>query len=165
MCRYLTDWLSSNWMWITERETFDDAVDAIALELRGRQIVEASFAQVIKEQEKHIPSGVDELSEPVAVIDVAPSVVHTDGIALLHLRNPIAVQTVSGETIDAKMMFFVLAKEENARREFQALIDDLLMDDEALSALANVQSRAGVYHLKQLKLEQSEMKAVANGFS
>ncbi|WP_214752384.1 PTS sugar transporter subunit IIA [Exiguobacterium sp. s16] len=153
MYRFITEWMDANWMWVTEQPTFDLAVRAIGLELEGRGIVDESFARVVIEQERTIPSGVTDVAVPVAVVDVPLHVSKQDGITLLHLNHPFAMQTIAAETIRAEAMFFITATTEAKKSALHKLMDDLLMDDETLQALVHVQSRTGLYHLKMMDLK------------
>jgi len=145
--------MDANWMWVTEQSTFDLAVRAIGLELEGRGIVDESFARVVIEQERTIPSGVTDVAVPVAVVDVPLHVSKQDGITLLHLNHPFAMQTIAAETIRAEAIFFITATTEAKKSALHKLMDDLLMDDETLQALVHVQSRTGLYHLKTMDLK------------
>lgn len=153
MYRFITEWMDANWMWVTEQPTFDLAVRAIGLELEGRGIVDESFARVVIEQERTIPSGVTDVAVPVAVVDVPLHVSKQDGITLLHLNHPFAMQTIAAETIRAEVIFFITATTEAKKSALHKLMDDLLMDDETLQAIVNVQSRTGLYHLQAMDLK------------
>ncbi|TCI51505.1 hypothetical protein EVJ24_13015 [Exiguobacterium sp. SH1S21] len=153
MCRFITEWMDTNWMWVTDQPTFERAMLAIGLELEGKGIVDDTFAQVIIEQERTIPSGVTDVAIPVAVVDVPNRVSKRDGITLLHLNRPFDVQTIAGESVCAEMIFIITATTDEKKQMFHKLIDDLLMDDEALQALVHVQSRAGLYHLQMMDLK------------
>ena len=153
MYRFITEWMDVNWMWVTEQPTFELAVRAIGLELERRGIVDESFAYVVIEQEQTIPSGVTDVAIPVAVVDVPVHVSKRDGITLLHLNQPFAMQTIAGEEIRAESIFFITATTETKKQAFHKLMDDLLMDDETLQALVHVQSRAGLYHLQSMDLK------------
>lgn len=153
MYRFITEWMDANWMWVTEQPTFELAVRAIGLELEGRGIVDEAFARVVIEQERTIPSGVTDVAVPVAVVDVPVPLSKRDGITLLHLNRPFAMQTIAGESIRAEAIFFITATTEEKKQTFHKLMDDLLMDDETLQALVHVQSRAGLYHLQTMDLK------------
>ncbi|UTT42225.1 PTS sugar transporter subunit IIA [Exiguobacterium aurantiacum] len=153
MYRFITEWMDANWMWVTEQPTFDLAVRAIGLELEGRGIVDEMFAHVVIEQERAIPSGVTDVAVPVAVVDVPLDVSKQDGITLLHLNHPFAMQTIAGDTIRAEAIFFITATTESKKSSLHKLMDDLLMDDETLQALVHVQSRTGLYHLQTMDLK------------
>jgi PTS system galactitol-specific IIA component len=145
--------MDANWMWVTEQPTFDLAVRAIGLELEGRGVVDEMFARVVIEQEQTIPSGVTDVAVPVAVVDVPLHVSKQDGIILLHLNHPFAMQTIAGDTIRTEAIFFITATTESKKSALHKLMDDLLMDDETLQALVHVQSRTGLYHLKTMDLK------------
>lgn len=153
MYRFITEWMDTNWMWVTEQPTFELAVRAIGLELEGRGIVDETFARVVIEQERKIPSGVTDVAVPVAVVDVPVHLSKRDGITLLHLNRPFVMQTIAGEAIQAEAIFFITATTETKKQAFHKLMDDLLMDDETLQALVHVQSRAGLYHLQAMDLK------------
>ena len=153
MYRFITEWMDTNMMWVTEQPTFDLAVRAIGLELEGRGIVNDTFARVIIDQERTIPSGVSDVAIPVAVVDVPIRVSRQDGITLLHLNQPFLMQTIAGETIRAEAIFFITATTEANQSTLHKLMDDLLMDDETLQAIVHVQSRTGLYHLQTMDLK------------
>lgn len=153
MYRFITEWMDASWMWVTDQPTFELAVRAIGLELERKGIVEEMFSQVIIEQEQTIPSGVTDVAIPVAVVDVPQSVSRQDGITLLHLNHPFAMQTIAGDTIWAEAIFFITATTEAKKSSLHKLMDDLLMDDETLRALVHVQSRTGLYHLQTMELK------------
>ncbi|WP_214778805.1 PTS sugar transporter subunit IIA [Exiguobacterium sp. s22] len=153
MYRRLSDWMDPSRMWVTEQSTFERAVKAIGLELERKKIVDSSFTRVVLDQETIMPSGVSDVAEPIAVIDVPVSIAKQDGISLLHLLNPCEVKTITGESIYAKVMLLITATTEMKKQTYHKLIDDLLMDDEALQALVQIQSRAGLFHLQTNFLE------------
>ncbi len=145
--------MDTNLMWVTEQPTFDLAVQAIGLELEGRGIVKDTFTRVVTEQERTIPSGVTDVAVPVAVVDVPIRVSKQDGISLLRLNQPFAMQTIAGVSIRAEAIFFITATTETKQSALHKLMDDLLMDDETLQALVHVQSRTGLYHLQAMGLK------------
>ncbi|WP_215144966.1 PTS sugar transporter subunit IIA [Exiguobacterium qingdaonense] len=153
MYRMLSEWMDSSRMWVTEQVTFERAVNAVGLELERKGMVDSSFTQIVLDQETIIPSGVSDVAVPVAVIDVPLSISKKDGISLLHLLNPCEVKTITGETIQAEAVLLITATNEPKKQAYHKLIDDLLMDDEALQALVHVQSRTGLFHLKSNFLE------------
>lgn len=153
MYRFITEWMETNQLWVTDQPTFERAVRAIGLELEGRGVVNELFTQAVLEQEQTIPSGVADVAVPVAVIDVPRYVTRKDGIALLHLNHPFDVVSITGEPVRAEMLFFVTAITEARREAFHKLMDDLLMNDEALQALAHIKSRSGLYHLQTMDLK------------
>jgi len=153
MYRFITEWMDTNLMWVTEQPTFNLAVQAIGLELEGRGIVNDAFARVVTEQERTIPSGVSDVAVPVAVVDVPIRVSKQDGISLLHLNRPFVMQTIAGESIRTEAIFFITATTEAKQSALHKLMDDLLMDDETLQALVHVQSRTGLYHLQAMDLK------------
>ncbi|KDN58122.1 MAG: PTS sugar transporter subunit IIA [Exiguobacterium sp.] len=153
MYRFITEWMDTNQLWVTDQMTFDRAVQAIGLELEGRGIVDGTFTRAVLEQERTIPSGVADVAVPVAVIDVPRHVTREDGITLLHLNHPFDVLSITGEPVRAEMLFFVTATTEARREAFHKLMDDLLMDDETLQALAHIKSRSGLYHLQTMDLK------------
>ncbi|WP_114166406.1 PTS sugar transporter subunit IIA [Exiguobacterium sp. TNDT2] len=153
MYRLITEWMDANRMWVTEQPTFELAVRAIGLELERRGIVDETFTRVVIGQERSIPSGVTDVAVPVAVVDVPIHVSKQDGITLLHLNLPFAMQTIAGETIRAEAIFFITATTEAKKSALHKLMDDLLMDDETLQALVHVQSRTGLYHLQTMELK------------
>ncbi|STO08916.1 PTS sugar transporter subunit IIA [Exiguobacterium aurantiacum] len=153
MCRFITEWMDTNWMWVTDQPTFERAVRAIGLELEGRGIVTDAFTRAVLEQERTIPSGVSDVAVPVAVIDVPRHAARLDGITLLHVNHPFDVGTIAGEPVRAEMMFIVTATTDDRKESYHKLLDDLLMDDEALQALVHVQSRSGLYHLQTMDLK------------
>ncbi|MBR3216533.1 MAG: PTS sugar transporter subunit IIA [Exiguobacterium sp.] len=153
MYRRLSEWMDPSRMWVTEQSTFERAMMAVGLELERKGMVSSSFTQVVLDQETIIPSGVSDVAVPVAVIDVPISIAKRDGISLLHLLNPCEVKTITGETIQAKAILFITATNESKKQGYHKLIDDLLMDDEALQALVHVKSRAGLFHLQANFLE------------
>ncbi|WP_228616672.1 PTS sugar transporter subunit IIA [Exiguobacterium sp.] len=153
MCRFITEWMDTNWMWVTDQPTFERAVRAIGLELEGRGIVADTFTRAVLEQERTIPSGVSDVAVPVAVIDVPRYAARLDGITLLHLNQPFDVGTIAGGPVRAEMMFIVTATTDERKEAYHKLLDDLLMDDEALQALVHVQSRSGLYHLQAMNLK------------
>ncbi|WP_026826661.1 MULTISPECIES: PTS sugar transporter subunit IIA [Exiguobacterium] len=153
MYRMLSEWMDASRMWVTEQATFERAVKAVGLELERKDMVDSSFTRVILDQETIIPSGVSDVAIPVAVIDVPLSISKRDGISLLHLMNPCEVKTITGEKIHAKAILLITATSEPQKQMYHKLIDDLLMDDEALQALVHIQSRAGMFHLQTNFLE------------
>lgn len=153
MYRRLSEWMDPSRMWVTEQSTFERAMMAVGLELERKGMVSSSFTRVVLNQESIIPSGVSDVAVPVAVIDVPISIAKRDGISLLHLLNPCEVKTITGETIQAKAILFITATNESKKQGYHKLIDDLLMDDEALQALVHVKSRAGLFHLQANFLE------------
>ncbi|WP_396129373.1 PTS sugar transporter subunit IIA [Exiguobacterium mexicanum] len=161
MYRFITEWMDTNLMWVTEQPTFDLAVQAIGLELEGRGIVKDTFARVVSEQERTIPSGVTDVAVPVAVVDVPIRVSKQDGISLLRLNQPFAMQTIAGESIRAEAIFFITATTETKQSALHKLMDDLLMDDETLQALVHVQSRTGLYHLQAMGLKAFSYRGVS----
>lgn len=153
MYQRLSEWMDPSRMWVTEQATFERAVMAVGLELERKEVVDSSFTRVILDQEAIIPSGVSDVAEPVAVIDVPLSISKRDGISLLHLLNPCEMKTITGETIHAKAILLITATTEPKKQAYHKLIDDLLMDDEALQALVHVKSRTGLYHVQTNFLE------------
>lgn len=153
MCRFITEGVDANWMWVTDQQTFEQAIRAIGLELEGRGIVDETFCDVVIKQEETIPSGVTDVVVPVAVIDVPCDVAKRDGVTVLHLHHPFPIQTIAGESILAEMIFIITARNEESKQTFHKLVDDLLMDDESLQALTNVQSRTGLFYLQQMNLK------------
>lgn len=153
MYRRLSEWMDASRMWVTEQATFERAVMAVGLELERKGMVDSSFTRVILDQETILPSGVSDVAVPVAVIDVPITISKRNGISLLHLLNPCEVKTITGETIQAKAILLITATNESDKQGYHKLIDDLLMDDEALQALVHVQSRAGLFHLQTNFLE------------
>ncbi|MBR2758657.1 MAG: hypothetical protein IKD52_11430 [Exiguobacterium sp.] len=153
MYRRLSEWMDPSRMWVTEQSTFERAMMAVGLELERKGMVSSSFTQVVLDQETIIPSGVSDVAVPVAVIDVPISIAKRDDISLLHLLNPCEVKTITGETIQAKAILLITATNESKKQGYHKLIDDLLMDDEALQALVHVKSRAGLFHLQANFLE------------
>lgn len=153
MYRRLSEWMDASRMWVTEQATFERAVMAVGLELERKGMVDSSFTRVILDQETILPSGVSDVAVPVAVIDVPITISKRNGISLLHLLNPCEVKTITGETIQAKAILLITATDEPDKQGYHKLIDDLLMDDEALQALVHVQSRAGLFHLQTNFLE------------
>ena len=153
MYRRLSEWMDPSRMWVTEQSTFERAMMAVGLELERKGMVSSSFTQVVLDQETIIPSGVSDVAVPVAVIDVPISIAKRDDISLLHLLNPCEVKTITGETIQAKAILLITATNESKKQSYHKLIDDLLMDDEALQALVHVKSRAGLFHLQANFLE------------
>ena len=153
MYRRLSEWIDPGRMWVTEQSTFERAMMAVGLELERKGMVSSSFTRVVLDQETIIPSGVSDVAVPVAVIDVPISIAKRDGISLLHLLNTCKVKTITGETIQAKAILLITATNESKKQGYHKLIDDLLMDDEALQALVHVKSRAGLFHLQANFLE------------
>ncbi|MBR2077049.1 MAG: hypothetical protein IJ878_06725 [Exiguobacterium sp.] len=153
MYRRLSEWMDPGRMWVTEQSTFERAMMAVGLELERKGMVSSSFTRVVLDQETIIPSGVSDVAVPVAVIDVPISIAKRDGISLLHLLNTCKVKTITGETIQAKAILLITATNESKKQSYHKLIDDLLMDDEALQALVHVKSRAGLFHLQANFLE------------
>ena len=62
MYRFITEWMDTNQLWVTDQMTFDRAVQAIGLELEGRGIVDGTFTRAVLEQERTIPSGVADVA-------------------------------------------------------------------------------------------------------
>lgn len=153
MYRLLTELMDSSRMWVTEQPTFERAVKAVGLELERRGMVDATFTRTVLDQEAIIPSGVSDVAIPVAVIDVPSSISKKDGVSLLHLLQPVETKTIAGEVIRAEAVFIITATSEAKKQSYHKLIDDLLMDDEALQAFVHIQSRAGLFHLQANFLE------------
>lgn len=153
MYRLLTEWMDSSRMWVTEQPTFKRAVQAVGLELERKGMVDPAFTRIVLEQETILPSGVSDVAIPVSVIDVPTQICKQNGISLLHLNHPCEVKTIAGEVIRARIILIVTATTDSEKQAYHKLIDDLLMDDEALQALSHIQSRAGLFHLQANFLE------------